>query len=368
MQEYARLENKKTTPHATPHNAPPRLRCRRAPLEHPASIATNTNRGEPPGSGRGVAARRAAPLPESHARACSRGRASASRGCAEHQGKHGLGAVRGYNLLETDWPCQTWVVGGALLLGAAIFAAMPLKKPMLALQLSDEDMSDSESEEEVLDNANSSPGSDSSGGLRRSLGGLSLSMPGDDDGGGYSEESPPGEKRTRGPRPLKRQDSYEVTPTMTIELGGLRIKPEGLVESPRGRGNKMRTAFNLREELEHVKLLGKGATSKVFLARHRDSGALFAVKELNAMADEDTRHMAVNELKIANKHAALEAPNLVRFVDAYFHNDKICIAMEFADGVRRFRPPPAAFASARFRRTPTQKEPAVHWCPLSGLF
>ena len=263
---------------------------------------------------------------------------------------------------------MNWVVGGALLLGAAIFAAMPLKKPMLALQLSDEDMSDSESEEEVLDNANSSPGSDSSGGLRRSLGGLSLSMPGDDDGGGYSEESPPGEKRTRGPRPLKRQDSYEVTPTMTIELGGLRIKPEGLVESPRGRGNKMRTAFNLREELEHVKLLGKGATSKVFLARHRDSGALFAVKELNAMADEDTRHMAVNELKIANKHAALEAPNLVRFVDAYFHNDKICIAMEFADGVRRFRPPPAAFASARFRRTPTQKEPAVHWCPLSGLF
>ena len=102
MQEYARLENKKTTPHATPHNAPPRLRCRRAPLEHPASIATNTNRGEPPGSGRGVAARRAAPLPESRARACSRGRASASRGCAEHQGKHGLGAVRGYNLLETE--------------------------------------------------------------------------------------------------------------------------------------------------------------------------------------------------------------------------------------------------------------------------
>ena len=65
-------------------------------------------------------------------------------------------------------------------------------------------------------------------------------------------------------------------------------------------------------------------------------GMAEAVKELAAMADEDTRHMAVNELKIANKHAA-HAEHLVRFVDAYFHNDKICIAMEFADAVRRRR-------------------------------
>ena len=57
------------------------------------------------------------------------------------------------------------------------------------------------------------------------------------------------------------------------------------------------------------------------------------------MADEDTRHMAVNEIKIANKHAK-HAEHLVRTVDAYFHNDKICIAMEFADGVRRQPSPP----------------------------
>ena len=210
---------------------------------------------------------------------------------------------------------------------------MPLKKPMLALSMPDEesDESDDESDDDVLGDTNTSTGSGGSSGLRRGMGGLSLSMPGDDCG--YEDEgTPPGGKRGRGPKPLKRQDSYEVTPTMTIELGGLRIKPEGLVESPRGVGNRMKTAFNLREELEQVKLLGKGATSKVFLAKHKVTGALYAVKELNAMADEDTRHMAVNELKIANGHVA---ENLVRFVDAYFHNDKICIAMEFADGVRR---------------------------------
>ena len=129
---------------------------------------------------------------------------------------------------------------------------------------------------------------------------------------------------------MRRQGSFDVTPTMTFEIGDLRIKPEGLVASPRGQGSTMRTALNLREELENVKLLGKGATSRVFLAKHRSSAQLFAVKELAAMADEDTRHMAVNELKIANRHAA-HAEHLVRFVDAYFHNDKICIAMEFAD-------------------------------------
>ena len=58
-----------------------------------------------------------------------------------------------------------------------------------------------------------------------------------------------------------------------------------------------------------------------------------AVKELSALADEDTRRMAVNEIKIANRHAK-HAEHLVKTVDAYFHNDKICIAMEFADGVR----------------------------------
>ena len=148
---------------------------------------------------------------------------------------------------------------------------------------------------------------------------------------GYDEESPPGGKRNRSEKPaLKKQSSFDVTPTMTVEMGDLRIKPEGIVSSPRGKGNQMKTNLNLRVNLENVKLLGKGATSKVFLAKHATTGQLYAVKELMAMADEDTRHMAVNEIKIANKHAA-HAEHLVKTVDAYFHKDKICIAMEFAD-------------------------------------
>ena len=107
---------------------------------------------------------------------------------------------------------------------------------------------------------------------------------------------------------------------------------------------EVQAQINLREMLENQKLLGKGATSKVYLAKHRFTGELFAVKELSAMADEDTRSMAVNEIKIANRHAA-HAEHLVKTVDAYFHNDKICIAMQFADAGHF--PPPLALIEER---------------------
>ena len=112
---------------------------------------------------------------------------------------------------------------------------------MLALQLSDEDMSDSESEEEVLDNANSSPGSDSSGGLRRSLGGLSLSMPGGDDGGGYSEESPPGEKRTRGESAVRNQGASFASVLSSFRF---KIVNQGLAAGRRSRAAAPATGIN----------------------------------------------------------------------------------------------------------------------------
>ena len=48
------------------------------------------------------------------------------------------------------------------------------------------------------------------------------------------------------------------------------------------------------------------------------------------MADRDTRHMAVNELRLAHKSS--QGEHLIRFVDAFFDEGKILIAMEFADG------------------------------------
>ena len=104
---------------------------------------------------------------------------------------------------------------------------MPLKKPMLTLQTEEsESEDDDESGDEPTPLNNSANSNGSGGGLRRGMAGLSLSV-GDDCG--YEEESPPGGKRGRGPKPLKKQDSFEVSNTMTFEMGDLRLKPEGLI-------------------------------------------------------------------------------------------------------------------------------------------
>ena len=47
------------------------------------------------------------------------------------------------------------------------------------------------------------------------------------------------------------------------------------------------------------------------------------------MADNDLRHMAVNELRLA--HKASQGDHLIKFIDAFFDEGKISICMEFAD-------------------------------------
>ena len=48
------------------------------------------------------------------------------------------------------------------------------------------------------------------------------------------------------------------------------------------------------------------------------------------MAYKDLRHMAINELRLA--HKASNGDHLIKFIDAFFDEGKIVIAMEFADG------------------------------------
>jgi len=216
---------------------------------------------------------------------------------------------------------------------------MPLfKPPALALSIvgeEEEDGSDasedSDSDAEVIEpmqppRATGQPAKKSSGapGIMARLANMSV-------GGSerYSDDSPPGGKRGRAAQRgmLERQGSFDVTPTMTFQMDGLKIKPEGMVGS--GRGALMTTLS--MEDLEKIKKLGQGTSGKVFLMRHRSTGELYAVKYLDAIADEDTRRMAVNELKIAHRHAR-KADHLVHFVDAFYTGDQLLIAMEFADG------------------------------------
>ena len=73
-------------------------------------------------------------------------------------------------------------------------------------------------------------------------------------------------------------------------------------------------------DLEKQRVLGSGATSRVHLVKHRKTGELLALKELMAMADADTRRMAVNELRLAS---SAHAEHLIRFVDAFFDEVRV---------------------------------------------
>ena len=84
-------------------------------------------------------------------------------------------------------------------------------------------------------------------------------------------------------------------------------------------------------ELVREKAIGRGASGRVILMRHRQTGDIYALKELAAVADADARHQATNELRIAQRHAA-NSDHLVALIDAYFVDGKIGILMEFCDG------------------------------------
>ena len=140
---------------------------------------------------------------------------------------------------------------------------MPLKKPMLSLAVSDDEDSDDdddESDDEIIGGP-SSNGSSGSAGLRRGLGGLSLDMP-KDDSDGYQDESPPGGKRGRSdkPAPLKRQGSYDVTPTMTFQMDGLNIKQTGTLNIDHAGERSMKSQL-VMDDLERLRKLGQGISS-----------------------------------------------------------------------------------------------------------
>ena len=85
-------------------------------------------------------------------------------------------------------------------------------------------------------------------------------------------------------------------------------------------------------ELERVRLLGQGASSKVYLCRHLPTGQHVAMKEVAATSDGALRRMALNELRIA---CTAQSEYVIRFFDAFFHEGKIALCMELADAGRR---------------------------------
>mmetsp|Transcript_21652 Transcript_21652/g.58268 ORF Transcript_21652/g.58268 Transcript_21652/m.58268 type:complete len:342 (-) Transcript_21652:222-1247(-) len=118
---------------------------------------------------------------------------------------------------------------------------------------------------------------------------------------------------------LEKEDSFDLSETGTFSKEEFAIQGRNGLE---GRSN-----FTL-DDLETQKVLGSGASSTVRLVIDRKSGDKLALKELNIMADQDTMHMTINEIKILHK---AHSDHLVSFIDAFFDNGRIYLALEFCN-------------------------------------
>lgn len=129
---------------------------------------------------------------------------------------------------------------------------------------------------------------------------------------------------SEGPPALKAQDSFELSETLTLSAPDVKLRGSRGMETADG---SEASSLHLAD-LSRGRRLGSGSSSKVFLCTHRQTGRQFAVKELSAMADRGTRHMAMNELRIAQR---ARSEHIIEFFDAFFDEGKIAIVLEFAD-------------------------------------
>ena len=157
--------------------------------------------------------------------------------------------------------------------------------------------------------------------------GLSLEGPPDSRPGTARSERG-GDDGDARPGSLSKQASFDVSGTNTFTADDLRIRGESGVES--ASDGAQLSAVNFAD-LEKVKAIGKGASGRVLLMKHSRGGDFYALKEMSAVADQDARRMAINEIKIAHRHAKA-CDNLVATLDAYYNEGKIGILMEFCDG------------------------------------
>ena len=67
----------------------------------------------------------------------------------------------------------------------------------------------------------------------------------------------------------------------------------------------------------------RSIVGRVLLMKHKFTGEQYALKELNAVADQQARRTAGNELRIAQRHAS-GTQHLVGLLNAFFIDGKIC--------------------------------------------
>ncbi|XP_038987598.1 mitogen-activated protein kinase kinase 1-like isoform X3 [Phoenix dactylifera] len=82
------------------------------------------------------------------------------------------------------------------------------------------------------------------------------------------------------------------------------------------------------EDLETIKVIGKGSGGVVQLARHKWLGTLYALKGIQMNIQETVRKQIVQELKI---NQASQCPHVVVCYHSFYHNGIIFLVLEYMD-------------------------------------
>ncbi|KAM0030787.1 putative mitogen-activated protein kinase kinase STE-STE7 family [Helianthus debilis subsp. tardiflorus] len=115
---------------------------------------------------------------------------------------------------------------------------------------------------------------------------------------------------------------------LLLNSNGLRIKSEekeASVKLPETKEIDLK--FSL-EDLETIKVIGKGSGGVVQLVRHKWVGTLFALKVIQMNIQEDIRKQIVQELKI---NQASQCPHVVVCYHSFYHNGAISLVFEYMD-------------------------------------
>ncbi|KAG6484558.1 hypothetical protein ZIOFF_053078 [Zingiber officinale] len=123
-----------------------------------------------------------------------------------------------------------------------------------------------------------------------------------------------------------------LTASGTFTDGDLRLNQRGLrlisEETQSSQSPDTEDVESLREDLEVIKVIGRGSGGTVQLVRHKGQGTFYALKGIRMCIQETVRKQIVQELKI-NK--ASQCPHIVVCYHSFYHNGVISLVLEYMD-------------------------------------
>ncbi|KAL1496751.1 hypothetical protein AB1Y20_014341 [Prymnesium parvum] len=126
---------------------------------------------------------------------------------------------------------------------------------------------------------------------------------------------------------LERQHSFHLSETGSFSQDQFTFGRHGITQSPLSLGE----VSNLRlEDVEMGRVLGRGNSSRVYMAKHLQTGKVLAMKVLQEEVEisRESRHQVVNEIKTVFN---AKSDHLVAFYDAFLHEGCIYLALEYMD-------------------------------------